>query len=288
MKHLLLIPFASVALIFLAIQLDGQTSMVRTGQANTIPTGGSVVTSGTGSVLATGHTSAKDSATAPAVGFTISDSTGFAGAAGGGGAIIFKGNYTGSVSTVAGAIHAYKTNATDSDFGFDLAFNTRDNGGTNTEKLHIVSGTGNLLATGLFGKYNNINTSGWGIPAIYGSGRFTAQTAAKTTVATYTVGASDGSFIVSANILVTASTTHSFTTTVSYTDEGNTARVLTLNFSQLTGTLLTAITNVQGVGAYEGVPLHIRCKAATTITIGTTGTFTTVTYNAEGYITQIG
>jgi len=35
------------------------------------------------------------------------------------------------------------------------------------------------------------------------------------------------------------------------------------------------------------MPIHIRCKAATTITIATTGTFTTVTYNVEGRIAQI-
>jgi hypothetical protein len=117
--------------------------------------------------------------------------------------------------------------------------------------------------------------------------RFTAQTAAKT-LAAYTVGANDGSFIVSANVLVTVSTTHSFTVTVSYTDESNTARTLTLNFSQVTGTFITAITNVLGAGAYEGVPLHIRCKAGTTITIASAagGTYTTVTYNIEGIIQQ--
>lgn len=120
-----------------------------------------------------------------------------------------------------------------------------------------------------------------------GSGRVTAQTAAAAAFATYTVGANDGSFIVSSNVLVTASTTHSFTVTVTYTDEGSSSRTLTLNFSQITGTLLTAITNVQGVGAYEGVPLHIRCKAATTITFATVGTFTSVTYNSEGVIQQI-
>jgi len=36
-----------------------------------------------------------------------------------------------------------------------------------------------------------------------------------------------------------------------------------------------------------GVPIQIRANSGTTITIGTTGTFTTVTYNAEGSITQI-
>ena len=86
---------------------------------------------------------------------------------------------------------------------------------------------------------------------------------------------------------VTTSTTHNFTVTVAYTDEGNTARTLTLTFSQLSGTLLTAITNVTGAGPYEGVLVQIRCKAATAITVATTGTFTTVTYNVEGSIAQV-
>ena len=129
---------------------------------------------------------------------------------------------------------------------------------------------------------------GWGVPAIYGTGRATAQTGAKASLATYTVGAADGSFLVSANVNVTTSTTHNFTTTVTYTDEGNTSWTLTLSFSQLAGTILSAITNVTGAGPYEGIPLQIRCKASTSITIATTGTFTTVTYNVEGYIIQIG
>lgn len=119
------------------------------------------------------------------------------------------------------------------------------------------------------------------------SGRVAAQTAAAASITTLTVGGSDSSYIVSGNVLVTAATTASFTMTCTYTDEGNTSRTLTLTFSQSTGTLLTAITNVTGTGAYEGVPLHIRCKASTTITFATTGTFTSVTYNAEAQITQI-
>lgn len=143
-----------------------------------------------------------------------------------------------------------------------------------------------ILGSGVVSRYKNIATAGNGIPAIYGSGRAVAQTTAVASVATYTVGAADGSFTVSANVSVTASTTHNFTVTVSYTDEGSVVRTLTLTFSQTAGTLLTAITNTQGVGAYEGVLLHIRCKASTAITIATTGTFTSVTYNVEGLITQ--
>lgn len=118
--------------------------------------------------------------------------------------------------------------------------------------------------------------------------RSVAQTAAVANVVQWTVGASDGSFEISANVLITAATTHSFTVTCAYTDEGNTARTVTLNFSTVAGVISNAaITNVGGTVPYEGVPLHIRCKAATTITIATTGTFTSVTYNVEGRITQI-
>ncbi len=118
------------------------------------------------------------------------------------------------------------------------------------------------------------------------TGRKTAQNSAQT-LATYTLGASDASFVVSANILVTTATTHNFTVTCSYTDEGNTARVLTLSFTLVAGgAFVTAVANGNGAVPYMGIPQHIRCKASTTITIATTGTFTTVTYNGEGLIQQ--
>lgn len=141
--------------------------------------------------------------------------------------------------------------------------------------------------SGLLNKYNSVATVGWGVPAIYGRGRSTAQTTAVASVATYTVGAADGSFIVSANVNVTTSSAENFTVTVAYTDETNTARTLTLNFSLVTGTIGTAITFGNGAVPYEGIPMHIRCKASTAITIATTGTFTGATYNVEGLISQI-
>lgn len=141
--------------------------------------------------------------------------------------------------------------------------------------------------SGLTTNYNGVATTGWGHPAIYGTGRVTARTSAAASIATYTVGVADGSFLVSANVNVTAATTASFTCTCTYTDETNTSRTLTLTFSNITGTLLSTITNVTGTGAYEGVQLHIRCKASTAITFATVGTFTSVTYNVEGIIQQI-
>ena len=112
--------------------------------------------------------------------------------------------------------------------------------------------------------------------------RKTAQTAA-VNLATYTVGGSDASYMVSANVLVTTATVHAFTVTCSYTDEGNTARVLTLQFSSLAGAMVTSIANAAGAVPYEGVPMHIRCKAGTTIIIGAaaSGTYTTCVFNLE-------
>jgi hypothetical protein len=117
--------------------------------------------------------------------------------------------------------------------------------------------------------------------------RSVAQTAANANILTYAVGSSDGTFQVSANVLVTTSTTHSFTVTVDYTDESNVARTLTLSFSQLTGTVITAITNVTGAGPYEGVGLTIRAKAGTNIVFKSAGTFTTVTYNVDVNVLQL-
>lgn len=126
----------------------------------------------------------------------------------------------------------------------------------------------------------------FGIRAV---GRSAAQVAAVASVATFTVGASDGSFEVSANVLVTTATSHAFSVTCAYTDEGNTARTLTMTFGLVAGGVTTiSVANATGAVPYMGVPLHIRCKTATTITIATTGTFTTVTYNVEGIIKQIG
>lgn len=153
--------------------------------------------------------------------------------------------------------------------------------------LQDTGGAQSSLA-GKFTTYNNTVTKGYGLATVVAAARSAAAVAAVASVATFTVGAADGTFRVSANVLVTTATAHSFTVTVAYTDEGNTARTVTFNFSTVAGVISNAaITNVAGAVPYEGIPLHIRCKAATAITIATTGTFTTVTYNVDGLIEQL-
>lgn len=155
---------------------------------------------------------------------------------------------------------------------------------TPSATLH-VGGTTKL--NGKITSYNSVTTAGNGVVAIVANGRSTAQTAAVATVTSYTVGASDSTFEVSANVLVTASTTHNFAVTAAYTDESNTARTLSLDFQLVAGTIAAAIMDVNGAVPYHGFTSTIRAKAGTTITIATSGTFTSVTYNVEGIIKQI-
>lgn len=150
----------------------------------------------------------------------------------------------------------------------------------NNSTLAFATNTAGVVTT-----YNSTDTAANGIAAIVGYGRLTGQSSGQSSVATFTVGAADGSFRVAANVNLTAFTVGTFTTTCIYTDEGNTSRTATLPFTSLSGTIGTAITTT--TGPYEGVPIHIRAKAGTTVTIGTTGTFTTLTYNVEGTIERL-
>jgi pectate lyase len=97
------------------------------------------------------------------------------------------------------------------------------------------------------------------------------------------VGGSDESFEVGGNINCTAFTSGSFSLQVAYTDETNTAQ--TANFQ---GHFTSGYgTTVTGTGPFEAQIMQIRCKASTTITIKTVGTFTNLTYNAQGTIKAI-
>jgi hypothetical protein len=142
-------------------------------------------------------------------------------------------------------------------------------------------GAGNLQVT-----YPELNVSGdaAGTLMLGNTGRLTAKTSAQATVQTLTVPATDSSYLVSANANVTAFVAGTFNVVCAYTDETNTPRSLSLNFSSITGTLGIAVA---AAGAFEGIPVHVRAKAGTTVTISTSGTFTSLTYNVEGNITPI-
>lgn len=117
--------------------------------------------------------------------------------------------------------------------------------------------------------------------------RVTGQGAANASICTLTVGGSDASYHVSMNMNVASATAIATTMTCTYTDENSNARTLILPVTQLSGSFI-ALGAVTGTGAWETPILHIRCKSGTAITLLTSaGTFTTVSYTAEGLITQV-
>lgn len=154
------------------------------------------------------------------------------------------------------------------------------------------SGSG-LGITGKIASYNAITTAGWGASIVQADGNIAATTNARSAaVATYTVGGSDGTFIVCGAINVTTSTAFSFSLDCVYTDDGNVSRTLVLPLTQLAGTFVATglATNVLGAGPYESASMTIRAKASTSITIRPSagGTYTTVVYNVCANIRQVG
>lgn len=148
------------------------------------------------------------------------------------------------------------------------------------------NGVSNTL--GKVTNYGTVNTAGNGLAAIVAQSRVTGQTGAKSSLVTFTPSA-DGTFVIQANILVTTATNHSFTMTVTYTDEGNTARTVTMPFVLVASpsTITTSVVSANGAVPYMGLPLTIRAKASTAITAQTTGTFTSVVYNAEAVFSKL-
>lgn len=159
--------------------------------------------------------------------------------------------------------------------------------------LGEIRATTNLRVGSKLTVYNGVTTAGWGAAIPQAQARAVAVTNVGTaSVATYTVGAADGTFEVGCNVLVTTSTNHTFSCDTTYTDESNVARTMVMPVEQLAGAFATSglITNVTGAGPYESAVMTIRAKAATAITIRTSagGTFTGVVYNIDGTIKQVG
>jgi hypothetical protein len=238
---------------------------------------------------------------APVLAGTISDGTNLIGANGVfvSGKFVYVTSSTGNrltvveingIKTPGAAIGNISTDNISVNGNIDISNNLYIHGGLNIGINGILNDGpetigGNTILNKKITKYNKITTSAWGVPSIYGYLRPAQQVNSLVTLATYTVGAADGSFMVSGNINVTIATASLIGMSCTYTDESNTSRVLVLNFSNIAGVFATA-TTLNTTGAFEGVPVHIRAKTGTTITLATTGTVTTATYTAEGIITQ--
>lgn len=120
-------------------------------------------------------------------------------------------------------------------------------------------------------------------PAIVAFGRFTAQTAAKATVATFTPAA-DGTFEISGDITMTAFAAGAVRLQLNYNSEDNVGRALNVPLWNANAWGITA----GAADVWVGGPITIRAKAGVAIVLSTAGTFTTVTYNVDGLIKQVG
>lgn len=114
------------------------------------------------------------------------------------------------------------------------------------------------------------------------------QTAKIATISLLSIsnGGADASYRIGANVRITASSSFSITVGVTYTDETGASVTTNIPFVQSGSTTgpVTILTNTLGVGAYSGTDLRIRVKASSNIVMNVSGTFGSVTYNAEGVI----
>lgn len=161
---------------------------------------------------------------------------------------------------------------------------------TNTFDIGASGATSprNLYLASSIKQVGGVTTTGTtGVSATVASANATAQSAANASVATFTVGAADADFEVGGQVNVTVVTTLATSMFCSYTDVSNTPRTMILPVQQLTGSFIAAGA-ITGLGSWESPRMHIRAKAATAITCGTSaGTFTGVTYSASFVITEL-
>jgi hypothetical protein len=227
-------------------------------------------------------------------------------------------NTTGAHNTAVGTFAGYTNNGSDNVFlGYQAGYNQTalangfiiDNQNRTSAALELtsallvghfdaapanqtlrVNAALSVLDLAPITSYGGVTTAGHGLVVVKAFGRLTAQTGAILSLATCTPTV-DGTFEVSANVRVVTSTTYSFSVICAYTDEENVARSFALEFGMIGDPrpLFSVIANTTGNGAapYHGSVMHIRAKAGTAITISTTGTFTTVVYNAEAAIRRI-
>lgn len=122
------------------------------------------------------------------------------------------------------------------------------------------------------------------VPRLVAVGRFTAQTAAQATVATYTPAA-DGTFEISGDVTVTAFSACAIRVEVDFNSEDNIARAINLPLWNANAFGITA--GCASADVWHSSPITIRAKAGVAIVLKTAGTFTSVTYNVDGLIKQV-
>jgi hypothetical protein len=152
----------------------------------------------------------------------------------------------------------------------------------------LTAGTGNLDIGAKITAYNNLTTTGSGVPYVLQSGRGVAITSSLDANRCTFTPAADGTFEVWDYILVTtAGAATNMNGTIAFKTEEGTARSVAVVWQLAAGGTVTNVLTAAGTVGYYGVPIVIRAQAATAITVSTTGTPSTAVYNHECSIQQI-
>jgi hypothetical protein len=145
-----------------------------------------------------------------------------------------------------------------------------------------------VKVTGKITTYNNLTTTGNGVPSILQSGRGVAITSSLDPSRCSFTPAVDGTFVVYDYILVTAAgAATNMNGTITLKTEDGTARSVAVVWQLAAGGTVTNVTTATGTVGYYGVPIILRAQAATAITVSTTGTQSTAVYNHECSIQQV-
>ncbi|MGH2613425.1 MAG: hypothetical protein ACRDFB_10325, partial [Rhabdochlamydiaceae bacterium] len=214
------------------------------------------------------------------------------------GRIVFGGNNTDG--TFANILHgasiqgeASGTFSSSSNMPIDLVFYTGIVGinpytslsQVGTEYMRLTS-AGLLSLVGTVSKYNNINTTGLGVSAIYGSFKGSSSAATQTNVINYTPPASSGVYRVRGSIATTAGTnTGTITMTITFKDAAGISKTILPPFKQSgSATSLTSCTG-SSLNFDTSWDFYIDNSAtAITVTFTVTGT---VAYFASATLEQL-
>jgi len=167
--------------------------------------------------------------------------------------------------------------------GLGVALNGAD---TLTNNGQLASGARKFIvdANGLPTKSNNVSLVGQGNAIVVAHGSATAQTGAITSLTSYTTLAAGGSFEIGGYIDVTAFTAGTISMTCTYTDPAGNSQTLTIPLVALAGTIGTTVGSATDA---QALVTSIRTSGANAITIATTVSLFTGTYNAYAWIKQI-
>lgn len=142
---------------------------------------------------------------------------------------------------------------------------------TDTGVLYVGTIGGANLAIGA--------TAPAGVPVARDTADLTGQTAAIATVVDYTVGASDGSFVLSATIVVTSAITAGAVTVVAnWTDETSTVR---------SNNMVSSPATISATGAYLLSGVEVRAKSGTLVSMSTLFSGISGTYDISATLLQL-